>query len=408
MAGASCSRLGAQESALCNVAFQMVVGRALPRAEYTLLATFLAIFAIASRPLGTLSTAINHFTSILINAKRQHLIGRLLIKWGLLTAIPSIAIGLAGVFLSTGIANFFHLERTAPVIVAALALPAILCFPVFEGALSGMQRFGISAIAATSGTLVRLALGALLVYAVYPASGWALLGHVGGMYTHFLILLMILFPYLLKRSSSPDDALPSFRRYLCGSFLIQLSVAVLMTGDIILVRRYLPDEVDFAYAATLGRMIIFLSGTVAIALFPKVATDGAFTTEHRVLYLRSLLYTSVFVAISLIFCIGIPAWMLRLVFGIQTPGPHLIQLTRWMGIVMAISALLQLNIHLLLAQRRFRLLSVTILCAIAYLALCHLAGKSTSAIVAIAGITNLIAFGVTTMGILRPTNYSKS
>jgi glycosyltransferase involved in cell wall biosynthesis/O-antigen/teichoic acid export membrane protein len=387
---------------LCNIAFQMLVGRALPHAEYTLLATFLAIFAIAARPFGTLSTAMNHYTSILIQEGRQVLIGRLVIKWGLRTALPSIAIALAGVFLAPHIAGFFHLERIAPVIVAALAIPVIFCFPVFDGALAGMQRFGMSAIASSIGAIVRVMLGAFLVYAIHPASGWALLGHVGGMYTPFIILVMFLFPYFARQYRTANGTLPSFRSYLFWSFLVQLGIAVLMTGDVILVRRYLPHEEEFAYAATLGRMVIFLSGTVAAALFPKVATGGAFTAEHRSLYLRSLLYTSSFVAISLVLCFGFPGWMLRLLFGFASPSQHLVRLTRWMGLIMAISSLLQLNAHLLLAQRRFRLLSITILSAIAYIVGIHYMGSTIGAIMIIAASTNLLAFIATTVGILRP------
>lgn len=388
---------------LCNLAFQMVMGRALPHAEFTLLATFLAVFAIASRPFGTLATAMNHFTSILFQEGKQALLGRLMVKWGLLTAVPSALLAVICVLFSSRIAFYFHLERIEPVIVAALAIPAIFCAPVFMGAISGMQRFGVSAVASSLGSIGRLALGALIVYGLYPACGWALVGHVGGLYVTFLILLVVLLPYLTAKTRRvADDHLPSLRCYLFWSFLIELSVAVLMTGDVIMVRRYLPAEVDFAYAATLSRIIVFFSGAVAIAMFPKVATGGEFTTGHRSLYLRSLIYTGGFAAICILFCIGIPGIALRILFGIDAPDAHLISQTRWMGVAMGISTLLQLNVSLLLAQRRFRLLMVAILCALAYIGGVHLWGTTIHRIIAIAGITNLLAFAVTTAGILWP------
>jgi len=388
---------------LCNLAFQMVVGRALPHAEFTLLTAFLAVFAIASRPFSTLSTAMNHYTSILLQEGKQSLLGRLMIKWGLLMAVPSVVLTVICVVFASRIAAFFHLERVEPVIVAALAIPAIFCAPVFMGTIAGMQRFGTSALASTLGAVGRLVLGAGLVFGLYPASGWALAGHVGGLYVSFLIVVIVLAPYLVaKVVRTAGDTLPSLMRYIFRSFLIELSVAVLMTGDVIMVRRYLPLEEDFAYAATMGRIIIFLSGAVAVAMFPKVATGGVFTLKHRSFYLRSLIYTGAFAAVSLLFCIGIPGIALHLLFGIDSPDAHLIGLTRWMGGVMGVSALLQLNVSLLLAQRRFGQLAITILCALAYVVGVHLWGTTINRIIAIAGITNLAAFVVTTVGILWP------
>lgn len=388
---------------LCNLSFQMVVGRALPHAEYTLLAAFLAVFGIAGRPFGTLATAMNHFTSVLLQEGKRALLGRLMTKWGLLTAVPSLLIALLCTLFASRIAAFFHLDRTEPVIVAALAIPAVFCAPVFLGAVSGMQRFGLSALATTLGAVARVALGAFFVYGIYPACGWALVGHTGGLYVTFAIVLIVLAPYIITRTSRiPGENLPSLRRYIFWSFLVELSVAVLMTGDVIMVRHYLPLEEEFAYAATMSRMIVFFSGAVAVALFPKVATAGAFTPEHRRLYLRALAYTGAFAVVSLLVCIGLPEISLRLMFGLDTPGEHLVGMTRWMGVVMGLSVLLQLNVSLLLAQRRFRLLFVSILCALAYICGVHFWGDTITSIIAIAGIASLAAFAVTTAGILWP------
>ncbi|MCF7817837.1 MAG: glycosyltransferase [Kiritimatiellales bacterium] len=386
-----------------NIGYQMVVGRTLPGTEYALLATFLALFAIVARPLGTLSTGINHYASLLAKEGHQGVVGRLLIKWILLTGGASVVMAGVCLLFVNQIAAFFHLERMAPVIVSAAALPAIFIAPVLGGVLQGLQRFHWTSIASISNALGRVVLGGLLVTLLYPACGWALAGHVGGMYLAVLVSLVALFP-LLRNRESDGSPIPSMRFYLMQCFFIQVGAAVLMTGDVVLVKHYLPGNTDFAYAATLGRMVAFIAAAVAMAMFPKVSSAGEFTKEHRAVYLRSQLYTAGLVGASLVVCMLVPAPMLRILFKITHPSSEILAYTRGVAVVMAVSMLLNINICLLLAQRRFRLLSVTIICAVFYIMMVRLFHESGYQVILLEGIANLIALVATTIGILWQTD----
>ena len=66
---------------ICNVVFQMAVGRVLPDEEYALLAAFLGLLAIIQRPLGTLRTAVCYYGSLLVKEDRRGDVKRLLKKW---------------------------------------------------------------------------------------------------------------------------------------------------------------------------------------------------------------------------------------------------------------------------------------------------------------------------------------
>jgi glycosyltransferase involved in cell wall biosynthesis len=383
-----------------NMGYHMVAGRALPKPEYALLVTFLALYTILMRPLNTLATAMNRYSSLLLEEGRSNCVIRLLIKWSALAGIPSLVAAVVCVLAAEPIASFFHLERTAPVVVSALALPALFLFPVVSGILRGMQRFVWLSCSSISNAAVRVSLGALLIYLVFPACGWALLGHVGGMYVGLLILFLGLIPIKLNRG---DDVkpLPSLRFYLLQCFVIQTSLAVLMTGDVIMVKRYLPAEMDFAYAATLGRIVAFMAASVAGAMFPKVASDRVFTARHRALYLRAVLYAGGFIGISLVICLLFTNQFLSFVFRITEPSRDLLILTRWMAVIMAPATLLNINVGLLLAQRRFKILWVVVLLAVLYLGLVHFYHASAYWVVAFAGCTNLAAWLATSFGILR-------
>lgn len=390
---------------VCNMGFQMVVGRALPASEYALLATFLALFAIIQRPLGTLAIGLNHYVSLMLQDGRDGLIPRLLRKWVLITSVFSVLTGIVCLFYAKSIAAYFHLERVVPVVVCSLALPGIFICPVLGGALSGMQRFAGASAAAIFGALARVGSTAVFVWLVYAAAGWALLGHVIGLYVTLLVVAGFLFSAMPKHRSA--SRLPHLRFYLAQSFFVQLAVAVLLTADVIFMKHYLPMETGFSKAATLGRLVAFMAISVAGALFPKVSSAGEFSHEHRSLYLRALLYTGGFIGISLSACLLFPDGLLRVLFGIDVPTAELIAQTRGMALAMAPATLLNVNVSLLLAQRRFLGLLGVVVIAIVYIVGIHFMHASVSQIIWWCGLTNLTALGWTTVGILnRPKGSS--
>jgi len=384
---------------VCNVGFQMVVGRTLSSADYALLAAFLSLFTIVARPLSTLATAIIHYTSLLIQEGRPGAIKRLLRKWSLLTGVPAIVESFLCILFAEQIAAYFNLARVAPVIVSAVALPVLFMNPVLGGALRGMQRFGWISAMSIINAVGRVVLGSIFVLLIHPACGWALLGHVGGMYLVLIASTLILIK-LIAKLPADDQPLPSFRLYLFQCFFIQLGTALLMTGDVVLVKHYLPAEKGFAYAATLSRMVVFLSVAVTAAMFPKVSSNRTFTREHRGIYIRALIYTAGFTSVSLLACFFFPAFLFRFLFKISDPGADLLSMVRWMSVVMMFATLLSINISLLLAQRRFKPASIAIGAALLYLVGTGLMHSSALQIVYIACAANLLALTVTTIAIL--------
>ncbi|MEE9369174.1 MAG: glycosyltransferase [Pontiella sp.] len=383
----------------CNIGYQMVVGRALPPEEFTLLATFFALFGIASRPLGTISTALNRYTSLLVRDGKVETVRRLLIKWMIIMGGVAAVAGIVCLVFAPQISAFFHLNRIAPVVVSALALPVLIMNPVFGGVMRGLQRFVWSAASSIGMAAGRILFGALFVVLLHPACGWALAGHVAGMYLAMLICFIGLLP-VFRMKNPFKDALPSLRLYLFQCFFIQICAGLLMTGDMIFVKHYLPNDADFAYAITLARMVAFMAISVATALFPKVSSEGCFTREHRKVYLRSQVYTACFVAVSLSICFVFPKLVFHFIYGIEDPGAHLIGLTRWMAVVTSLMTMLNVNINVLLSQRRFKLLSVVVICALAYVGVIHVFHNSIYNIVFAAGLANMVALCVTTIGIM--------
>jgi O-antigen/teichoic acid export membrane protein len=387
---------------VCSLVYQMAVSRALPPEEYALLAAFLGILAVLYLPLSTMAVAVSHYSSLLCREGRAGDVKRLVVKWLGIAGIPAVLLGSVGLFYSAPLASLLHLDRAEPVIIAAISLPALFLLPVLGGASQGGQQFGWSAASGIVGGLVRLILGAGFVWFVYPACGWAMLGHGLGAYAAAAVLLAGL---MIRTRALPVTVgrLPSMRFYIFQSFFIQAAYAVLMTADVVLVKHFLPEDTDFAYAATLGRLTVFLPGAIVTAMFPKVTSDGMATAAHLAIFRRSLLYTAACAALAVAGCALFPGLLLRLLFGIADAAEPLKRMTILMAGVMGVNALLNVAVQFLLARRCFRQSLVVIVAAGAYLGGCALFHASALSIVLLAGIANGLSLAALLFPILsRP------
>lgn len=372
---------------VCNMVFQMAVSRALPKEEYALLAAFFGVLAIIQRPLGTLTTGVNHYSSLLRQEGRVGDVKRLLRKWLLLMGGAGLFLGVVSVIFNEELSRFLHLSRVAPVVIAGALLPALFCSPVLVGVIQGLQCFGWRFFSSISGALVRLGLGAGFVWFLYPACGWAMLGHGLGIYASAGLLFLVLMR-LLRGQEKSAEALPSMRFYMLKSFFVQAAYAVLMTADVVMVKHYIPENTEFAYAATLGRMVVFLSGAIASAMFPKVASCGSGSFEQYRVFLKSLGLTALCVAAACAGCFLFSGLLSRILFGMVSASDSLRAMIGWVSLVMGFSALLNVVVQFLLAQRRFFPASSAIIFAGLYVVGVALFHENVWQLISVAGVCN--------------------
>jgi hypothetical protein len=180
-----------------------------------------------------------------------------------------------------------------------------------------------------------------------------MLGHGLGIYTSAAILFIGLY-FILRKNRKSSVILPSMRFYLLQSFFIQMAYAILMTADVILVKHYIPDDTEFAYAATLGRLVVFLPGAIVAVMFPKVASSGTMSCAQRAIFIRSFSYTGGFIFLAVAGCALFPGLLARILFGITDASVYLKRMIGLMALVMGFSALLNVIIQFFVAQRRFK------------------------------------------------------
>lgn len=377
---------------VCNMGYQMVVSRMLPPSEYALLTSFLGVLLIVSRPMNVLSTGMNHYTRILEKQDRGGDVKRLLRKWLVLAGVPSIALAIVVIVASGQLAQIFHLERKAPVIVLALSLPVLFVLPVVTGTVQGLQCFNWSALASILRGVLRVGITAVALIWIYAASGWALVGHTGSMYAAcFVLLAMLLFR--LRGCSPGSKPLPSMKLYLAQSLVVLAGYTVLMTADVVLVNHYFPNETGFSYAATMGRLVASVAVAIGMAMFPKVVTSGAETEQHKRLFARSIGYSLFCTLPAFLVCFLIPRLLLLIVFGVKNAGDSMVLYLRMMALVMAFSSVLNIVVQYAVAQRRFKAVVPVVLSACIYFGVACWSHETIMQIIMTALFCNLTALG---------------
>ena len=337
-----------------NVLFQAVVGRNLSREEFGILAALLAAANMTHMPLAAVSSGITHYVALEIQQRRADTVRRLFLRWTGRMAVLAVPLLVAGVAGAGPIARFFNLDRSAPVVVMTAVIVAELGAAVVNGILHGLQQFTWLLFVNLTLSVFRVAGAALFIFLVVPAAGWALLGHGVGLVAAVLVGVAGIHLNSEPAGASPPPVAVRLRGYVAKSVCLLGAYAVMMQADVIVVRHYLPDASGgFAYASTLGKIMILICIPVAKSLFPKVVSSGAATAEHIRMMRKALEVTGALAVLIAVGCTLLPGIPLRLLYRIPAPDLHARMLVAAMAWTMIPVGLINLVVNFQLAQRRF-------------------------------------------------------
>jgi O-antigen/teichoic acid export membrane protein len=200
----------------------------------------------------------------------------------------------------------------APVIVLAFLLPLTL------GVLQGLERFLAFGLMGLAIAVSRLAFGVPWA-AIEHGPGGALGGQAVGMLVVLAGWAWLMRGMLIGRGTGAATAgfkrKPDARTISAGAAFI--GFAVLSNMDIVLAKVFLSPHDSGLYAAlsTIGKIILFLPGAVAVVMVPNAAKarldDGSSARVLRV----SALFVGLTVLIASIPAIAAPRLLINLMFG---------------------------------------------------------------------------------------------
>jgi len=309
--------------------------------------------------------------------------------------------GLALVIAAPWVAGFFHFDSPHAVWMAGALLPIMLIVPVVAGVLQGLQAFVWMTVSTQSWVVIRLLVGALLLWMFSATALTAFFSHALAQGLGLAIALTGL--GLLLRGVARDGVAPTgVGHYFLQSMLLLAGYGVLMNSDVMLVRHFHPDAAGyFAQAATIGRSVIFLPMPIALALFPKVISSGASSPASRQTLGRALAMALLLIG-SAVAVVWLVPWLpLRILYGVREPSAELMQLVRWVCLAMSPLGLTYLLLHFEMAQHRFTAVPWLLACAGGYLGGVVLWHASVTSIVVALGSAALASALLFVLQLLR-------
>lgn len=304
-------------SSIAAYLYNLFVGRTLGPVNYGILAAVVSLLSVISIPTAALSTSIVKFASDY--KARQDLSG----LSGFFKKL-SLVFFLTGVFsflllfvFREYFADFLKIPSTVPIIILGLLFFLNFTQTVNNGVLSGLQNFNFIAVAGFISAVLKLVLGVVLVYL-----GFSVDGALGAVALSIVVVYLMSFLPLRSLSRMKSElkySLPwkSFFLYCAPVFLSTLGLNLLITSDIILVKKFFSPEEAGIYSALslVGRVIFFASSSMVSVMFSLVAERHTGEREYK-----HLLYYSLLMAIgvslpAVIFYYLFPAFSMRFFFG---------------------------------------------------------------------------------------------
>ncbi|HEX4205444.1 MAG TPA: hypothetical protein VHZ51_14880 [Ktedonobacteraceae bacterium] len=283
--------------------------------EYGQVATFIALSLVLATPTQIIATVAAKYTSSLstrgddarLNDFIRRLTGRLLMA----------GVATAAIFAATSsyTSSFFHLDSPQEVMLFSLGFIVVFTTPLNQGVLQGLQSFGWYAGATLLAAFLRLVLAIGFILAGLGVNG-AILGIVLSSVLAYLARLLPL-RRVLQGPRTPTGSLRSLWLYSIVMAIAATGIVALTSIDTVLARHFLnaSDAGLYAALATIGRIVLFVTNSVAIIMFPRVVTLHERGEPHAHVVVQAVLgILALGLVVEAAFCLA-PSLITKLLFG---------------------------------------------------------------------------------------------
>ncbi len=305
-------------SSAINYLFQIVMGKLLGPAEYGTINSLLSLVNIVSVPTGLLSVLASKYSTHFLSLGRPGdavTWNYSLFKISFWLALATLVVGTA---LSSPVANMLQLDNVWLVVLCFAVVTICYLSPVLMGTLQGTKRFASYGLVNVVSSAAKLLFSVVFIYLGLRVSGAVLAVALSA-------VCMFLFEYGILRNflRTPREKHLSIerqeiRRYVISAFAIQLGLALLSNGDILLVKAFSTNAVDvglYASGMVIGRIPLYLVTAIVAVLFPLVAERAAKQQSTIGLFYKATVYSALSAIAFSLFLIFLGEPVVRLMFG---------------------------------------------------------------------------------------------
>lgn len=356
-------------SSVFNYLFQIVMGRLLGPGQYGLLNALLSLMMVLGVPIGTLLMVVSRKAAG-YKAKGDYGAAKALFEQVNKKVLAAGGIGLA-VFLACSplIRDYLNAPALIPVALLGFAAFASLPGPVNTAMLQGLQDYKWLGISMALAGPARVAFSALPVSAGFGVSG-AVAGLIAAGVFGWVITYFPLRGRLAAAAESPAGEHLPFSRVM-PVFVANLAFAVMTQADMLLVNRYFQGHEAgvYASAAILGRAVMYIPGSIVLAMFPMVSETKALNKSGGRLLFKALLATSVFSGGGALLFYFSPGWTMGTFFG--AGYLEAAPLLKYFGLAMLPMAFLLVFMNYFVAREKTVFAYIMAVCAALEIAAMH-------------------------------------
>ncbi|RKY73155.1 MAG: hypothetical protein DRQ14_04780 [Candidatus Latescibacterota bacterium] len=325
--------------------FQMYMSRNLRVEDFGALNSLLSLLALISIPSGTI---------LLVTARQVAELGSHdavgAFFRGTLARVSVVAASLLALSLALGpkVGKFLRVTSPLPVLILAGVVAVTLVTSAGLGVLQGLKKFFHLALNQGLAGLLRLAFGVVL--SPYRLNG-ALLATLLSAAVVWGVSLVPLREFLRGRGGYRADLdLGAWAPVMGALFCF----ALLTNADLILVKHYFRAELAGIYSAAsvLGKALLFLPMSVALALFPLVPGSSEVASKRTAE--RALILAGAGLGVGTALFLLFPGLILGLVFGRTYSDAG--NILRWFGLAAPPYGLAYVLVHYHLAKWRYKFL----------------------------------------------------
>lgn len=298
-----------------NYLFHFIGARFLGPIDYGILATLMSLVYIFNVPSETIQTITSRYATKFSGDNQKGLLKNLTVRalkrffmMGLICFIIYLAV-------SPLISKFLFIDLKL-IALTGLVLFGIFLMPVSRGILQGTKKFNALGINYIAESLVKVVLALILILI-----GWRVYGAMGATIAGVFFAFAISFVSLKKifKDKQTKEKIKGIYSYSLPVLLTISAIMILLSVDIILAKRFFPEELvgKYAVVSMLSKIIFFGTWPISKTMFPLVSERSDKKKGSQDLLSKSL----IIVFFGGLFVVGVyalfPELIIKILFGAQ-------------------------------------------------------------------------------------------